>query len=226
MATQERREKMSLDHAYEVYCDTIKAGSSVELHAIAEAIKTVKSALKASSSGAVRLTDRLWYRIQQALFDKLLTNYSTKIQILDGDQKPVETGDAMPQDGSVRIYPIGLRRLDDWFEIPVLDLHEMTVIKVSKVRQQHGDELNREHFVDLHIECSGACMMPPEIVFGHERLRDETRQGHEIAFSEWWDLYWRAYCTPDSEELTTVRDRMATLESVWGDLSIVAAGVA
>lgn len=226
VTTQERREKMSLEHAYEVYCNTIKAGSSVELHAIVEAIKTVQNALQASSSGAVRLTDRLWYRIQQALFDKLLTNYSSKIEVLDSDQKRVPVSDSIHQTSTLKIYPEGLRRADDWFQIPVLDLHEMTVTKVSKVREQHGEVLNREHFVDLHIECAGACMMPPEVVFGHERLRDEARTGRESAFSEWWDLYWRAYCTPDSEELVTVRDRMATLESIWGDLSIVAAGVA
>ncbi|MBX3073101.1 hypothetical protein KF707_09760 [Candidatus Obscuribacterales bacterium] len=226
MAKQERREKMSLDLAYEVYCNTIKAGGSVELHAIAEAIKTVKSAMHASSSGAVRLTDRLWYRIQQALFDKILTNYSSRIEVLTYQQEPLSAGEEIPQTGLVRIYPEGLRRLDDWFELPVMDLHDMTVKKVSKVRAQHGDRLSHEYFIDLHIECAGACMMPPDIVFGHERLRDEARQGREIAFSEWWDLYWRAYCTPDPEELTTVRERMAMLESVWGDLSIVAAGVA
>ncbi len=226
MTTQERREKMSLERAYEVYCTTIKVESSVELHAIAEAIKTVQNALNASSEGAVRLTDRLWYRIRQALFDKLLTNYSIKLECLDAGGQPINLAEPVPNTAVFKIHPQGLRRLDDWFQLPVLDLHEMTVSKVSKVRELHGELLDKEHFVDLHIECAGACMMPPGIVFGHEKLRDETKQGRKVAYAEWWDLYWRAYCTPDPEELTSVRERMELLESVWGDLSIVAKGVA
>ncbi len=219
MTAQDRREKMSLERAYETYCTTIKVESSVELHAIAEAIKTVQNALTASSEGGVRLTDRLWYRIRQALFDKLLTNYSNELHPFDSSGTAVVASDSIPSEGIFKIRPNGLRRLDDRFEIPILDLHEMTVIKVSKVWELHGSSLNKDHFIDLHIECSGACMMPPGIVFGHERLREETKNGRKLAYTEWWDLYWRAYCTPDADELTTVRERMAMLESVWGDLS-------
>ncbi len=220
MKTQDRREKMSLDRAYEVYCTTIKLESSADLHAIVEALKTVQNALNASSQGAVKLTDRLWYRIRQALFDKLLTGYSNELDIFDQSGSPLLTGDSIPESGSLKINPEGLRRVDDRFHIPVIDLHEMTLIKLSKVWDLHGPSLRQEHFVDLHIECAGgACMLPANVVFGHERLREETKHGRRLAYTEWWDLYWRAYCTPDEEELSTVRERMAMLESIWGNLS-------
>lgn len=219
MTTQDRREKMSLERAYEIYCTTIKVESSVELYAIVEAVKTVQNALNAASGGGVRLTDRLWYRIRQALFDKLLTNHSIELEAFDSAGLAIPVGETIPNSGSFKIHPEGLRRLDDWFPVQILDLHEMTVIKVSKVWELHGAHLDKEHFIDLHIECAGACMMPPGVIFGHERLREETRAGRKLAYTEWWDLYWRAYCTPDTDELAIVRERMAMLESVWGDLS-------
>lgn len=226
MTTHDRRDKMSLERAYETYCTTIKLESSVELHAIAEALKTVQNALSASNEGGVKLTDRLWYRIRQALFDKLLTNYSVDLDVFDSTGMPIKTDDSIEATATFTIQPKGLRRADDRFHIPVLDLHEMTVLKVSKVWKLHGNRLCRDHFIDLHIECAGACMMPPDVVFGHERLKEETRLGRQFAYTEWWDLYWRAYCTPDDDELKIVRARMAMLESVWGDLSKVAAEVA
>ncbi len=220
MKTQDRRERMSLDRAYEVYCTTIKLESSADLHAIVEALKTVQHALNVSSKGAFKLTDRLWYRIRQALFDKLLTGYSNELVVFDESGAMLSIGDPISESGSLRINPEGSRRADDRFHIPVIDLHEMTLIKLSKVRDLHGANLRKEHFADLHIECAGgACMLPANVVFGHERLREETKHGRRLAYTEWWDLYWRAYCTPDEEELSAVRERMAMLESIWGNLS-------
>ncbi len=219
VTTEDRRDKMSLDRAYDVYFRTIKGGGD-DLFAIVQALKTVQHALDACQSGGIKLTERLWKKIQQALFDKLLTGHSNYLCVFDGSGVIVESGIALPDFGIFEIHPEGLRRDDDFFRAPIEGLHELTVMKVSRAWSLHGSMLKHEYFVNLQIECSGdACLMPPGIVFGHERLREETEEGRRSAYTEWWDLYWRAYCTPDEEEKEVVLDRMAMLEAVWGRLS-------
>jgi hypothetical protein len=67
-------------------------------------------------------------------------------------------------------------------------------------------------------QCSSAgCFLKPMVV-GQEVLKEESESGRSQAYSEWWELYWQAYCSPDRVEKTSIGKRMEELETLWGNL--------
>ena len=75
MGRTDRRERVALDQAYEFYKGTVGNGEIFTLHSLVNSLKTVTNALSASADGHLTLTTRLWLRIKQALFDKLITSF-------------------------------------------------------------------------------------------------------------------------------------------------------
>lgn len=219
MAKIERRERMALDRAYEVYRKAIQADVPSDLYSVVEALKTVQNAIDACRRGHTKLTGRLWRKIQQALYDRLITGFPSYVVVHQEGGKLLEARKPLPQRGFLELHPEGLKRNDDFFRIDFTDLHELTLSKLSKVLQESGPSIRTEDFLALSVECTDACPLPPTVVFGHERLYQEAIEARRQAYHEWWDLYWRAYCTPDPQERTSVQQAMVSLESVWGRLS-------
>ncbi len=216
MARSDRRERVALDQAYEFYKGTIGNNEAFTLHSLVNSLKTVSTAVAASTDGHLTLTTRLWMRIKQALFDKLLTSYPAYVIIYDGTNKPIETKQRIPDDGMIEIHPHGLRRDDDRFSIDLNQLHPLTKKHIQKVWFERGPDTKGEDF--SNYECDGNVCMPKLFVIGDEILQKEASNGKKAAYSQWWELYWQSYCTPDRKEKQQLTRQMNSLEAVWGNL--------
>ncbi|MFN8550633.1 MAG: hypothetical protein U0103_04015 [Candidatus Obscuribacterales bacterium] len=216
MARLDRREKVALDQAYEFYKSTIGSNEAFTLHSLVNSLKTVSVAVSASNDGHLTLTTRLWMRIKQALFDKLLTTHPAYVIIYDGSNAPIEPKQRIPDDGTIEIHPHGLRRDDDRFSIELKHLHPVTRKHIQKVWIERGPDTKSDDF--SNYECDGDVCMPKLFLIGDEVLQKEASNGKKEAYSQWWDLYWQSYCTPDRREKQQLTRRMNSLEAVWGNL--------
>lgn len=216
MARTDRREKVALDQAYDFYRSTVGSGENVSLHSLVSSLKTVSHALNASEQGQLKLTTRLWLRMKQALFDKLVTSFPAHVIIYDGSNKAIQPRQRIPEDGAIEIHPEGLRRDDDRFQIEIKHLHPLTKNHIQKVWQERGPITRQEDFSSY--ECTGDVCVPKLFVLGDEILQREASAGKRQAYEQWWELYWKAYCTPDRKEKLTLNKQMNCIENVWGNL--------
>jgi len=217
MARADRRDKVALDEAYSYYRTVIVEEGQCDLHKLVKSLKTVSRALHSSSNGLFKITHRLWRRIEQALFDKVITSFGGHVVMLDSEGAVLTAQDDLPKDCVIELHPEGLRRADDVFRMPLDDLSPLTQMQVAKLWKERGPSLRKEDFVSYDCESSGLCPMKPFAV-GHEVLQQEAVSGKKVAYKQWWELYWQAYCTPDVREKQMLVKQMVSLESVWGNL--------
>ncbi|HEY9678816.1 MAG TPA: hypothetical protein V6C76_12470 [Drouetiella sp.] len=216
MGRADRREKVALDQAYDFYKGTIAKNETFTLHSLVNSLKTVSTAINASTDGHLTLTTRLWMRIKQALFDKLITTYPAYVIIYDTNHKPIEQRQRIPDEGTIEILPHGLRRDDDRFSIDLTQLHPLTKKHIQKVWIERGPDTRGDDF--SNVECDGNVCMPKLFIIGDEILQQEASTGKRQAYTQWWELYWQSYCTPDRKEKQMLTKQMNSLEQVWGNL--------
>lgn len=213
----ERRERLALDDAYAFYRQTIHDERQMNLHGLVNSLKIVATALRKAEEGHFKLTTRLWMRIEQALFDKLLTTYPAYVVVTTPNGRALEPHKELPEDGTVELHPEGLKRNDDVFAMAVQHLHPLTRRRLNKVWLERGPITRREDFANLNC-ADGVCSINNTFIAGQEILEQEASNGKRHAMEQWWELYWQKYCTPDKKERQTLARQMAALESVWGDL--------
>jgi len=212
----DRRERAALDESYR-YCRGLeKSSEQPELYRLARCLKTMSAALGAADNGNFKLTRQLWRRVQQALFDKLITSFPGYLLVYGEDGGSLQPKSEFPDEGLVEFHPNGCRRTDDIFQMEIKHLYPGTQTCLTKAWKNKGAELTPGDFTAQ--ECAGgACPMKP-VVFGHDVLGAESEQGRDKAYHDWWDLYLQAYCTPDEQLQKVLYRRMDELESVWGNL--------
>ncbi|CAN5323373.1 hypothetical protein BH11CYA1_BH11CYA1_15450 [soil metagenome] len=218
MEKADRRDSVALDKAYEFYRETLSEGTN-DLHQVANSLKTVCHAINAAESGELELTLRLWQKIRQALFDKLLTNFSAYIVATGSDGQVLGHRELLPDDCTLELHPEGLRRDDDVFSIGIEELHPLTRSRLDKVWLERGPGTRREDFSNAS-ECEGGvCTMKPHtFIVGEEVLKTEANTGRQKAYDNYWRLYWQSYCSPSSREKQYLTRQMTSLEAVWGNL--------
>lgn len=214
MGRTERREKVALDQAYQFYKAALSEDANLDLHRLANSLKTVNTALAASEEGHLKITTRLWMRMRQALFDKLLTSFPAYLVVINKDGRAVEAGAELPDDGTLEIHPEGLRRDDDFFSMEIRQLHPSSKSRLTIIWTECRPITRREDFAA--IECAYGVCTPKLFVVGDEVLQTEASVGKRDAHQQWWDLFWRAYCTPDRKEKLSLGKQMARLECIWG----------
>jgi hypothetical protein len=219
MQRTERRDRVALDEAYDFYRQTVSDGSTQDLHRLANSLKTVCSALSAAEAGDLELTFRLWAKIRQALFDKLLTAFPAYVVAITPDGAALTAKVALPDGCTIELRPEGLRRDDDVFHMAIEELHPLTRTRLNKVWMDRGPATRKEDF-DHVIECSDdVCSFGPNtFVVGGEILAREAQSGRQRAYQDYWRLYWQSYCSPSSREKQYLTRQMASLEAVWGNL--------
>lgn len=215
MARMDRREKLALEDAYCFSKAVTKDGNTPDLYKLANSLKTIENALKFSNAGQFKLTTRLWKRIQELLFDKLITSYPAHIVVFTTNGQSLSNKEPIPDDAVIEIHPEGLRRADDVFRMEFCCLHPITQLRLRKAWIEGGAKMKPE---DIDIgDCKGVCV-PKSFIIGDEVLLNESQFGKQHAYEKWWELYWQAYCTNDRSEKQAIEKEMAMLEAVWGDL--------
>jgi len=213
---QDRRERLALDESYRYYRALEKDGLNPDLYQLVKCFKTVTAALGAADNGQFKLTRQLWRRIQQALFDKLVTTYPGYLMVSGEDGQAVSGKEGFPEEGMVEFHPDGCRRADDIFRMEIKHLYPGTQYCMGKTWQNKGPRISPEDFAGP--QCSNAgCFLKP-VVLGDEVLREESTSGRQEAYRQWWDLYQQAYCTRVDHEKHMIYRRMDELEQVWGNL--------
>lgn len=216
MTRAERRDRVALDEAYSYYRNAVVREENVELYQLVNALKTVSNALHSASESNFKLTTRLWLRIEQSLFDKLITSFSSHMVVLGPDGTALARGSQLPEGAMIELHPEGLRRTCDVFRMPVRDLPPLTQKQLERVWLERGPSLRREDFTLMSC-VDGVCAVKP-FAIGHEQLESEAHSGKQLAYQQYWELYWQAYCTDDAAERQLLSKQMSSLESVWGNL--------
>jgi hypothetical protein len=215
MGKLDRRAKLALDEAYRVFRVITKEEAPPDLFQLVRCLKTVGNALNGAIDGQLKLTVRLWRRIHLALFDKLFTSYPAHMVIYAADGSVVKPKKPIPEEGILEIHPEGLRREDDTFKMEIENLHPDTRQALNKIWTERGNSTRREDFANY--DCGEYCA-PKHFVIGDEVLTSESTKGKEQAYSQWWDLYWQAYCTSDQGAKRHILKQMESIEAVWGNL--------
>jgi hypothetical protein len=219
MQRTERRDRVALDEAYDFYRQTVSDGSTQDLHRLANSLKTVCSALSAAESGDLELTFRLWAKIKQALFDKLLTAFPAYVVAITPDGSALSPKTPLPDGCTIELHPEGLRRDDDVFHMAIEELHPLTRSRLNKVWLERGAATRKEDFDHMSDCAEGVCSYGPNsFVVGGEVLAQEAQSGRQRAYQDYWRLYWQSYCSPSSREKQYLTRQMASLEAVWGNL--------
>lgn len=216
MARLDRREKLALDESYKYYRSLDADGAEPNLYKLAHCLKTVNHAIELTGSHEFKLTVQLWKRIQQGLFDKLITNFSGYVIVSNGDGSAKQPKSDFPDVGMVEFHAEGLRRADDIFRMEIKHIYPATFYNLSKAWKKKGANLTPADFPKA--ECGdGGCFVKP-VLLGVEVLDNESKLGKEKAYHEWWDLYWQAYCTKSKNDRHTLYRKMDELELAWGNL--------
>ena len=216
MSRMDRRDKLALDESYRYYRLLDQHIESPDLYRLAHCLKVVSAALSIADNGHFKLTRQLWRRIQQAMFDKMITSFPGHLVVMgvEGEHVPPKT--KFPEEGYVEFYPERCRRADDVFRMEIKHLYPATIMNLGQAWFNKGASLTPEDFPAA--ECTDtACPMKP-MILGQEVLDEESTKGREKAYGEWWDLYWQAYCTKDKNMRTSLFKTMDQLEAVWGNL--------
>lgn len=217
MGRTDRRQRTALDEAYRYYNAVEAGGEPLEIYRLTKAVRTLAFALTFCDTGEFKLTRQLWKRLHQALFDKLITNFSGKIIVLDENRTALEPGATLPEAGFLDFLPDNCRRADDVNEIELVRLYPRTYNALKHVwEQRRSDTIQSGDFAGSDCD-GGVCFMKP-VVTGHEIMGEESRKGKDEAYSRWWELYWQAYCTANRRQQEVIMRQMSELEAVWGNL--------
>lgn len=216
MGRLDRREKLALDESYRYYL-TLESGEKPEVFKLTHSLRTLSTALSFPQHSDFKLTRQLWKRLQQFLFDRLLTSFSGELSVHRPDGTRVLPGRAIPPDGYVRFKTDGCRRLDDIAELEVRHIYPKTLKGLKRAWLTSSSRIRPADFEGID-ECSdGVCLMKP-VVVGASVLSEESRTSKDEAYRRFWDLYLQAYCTPRKHERAMIYKHMQQIESVWGDL--------
>jgi hypothetical protein len=219
VARTDRRQRLALDESYKYYKSLEKEGMYPSLYELAKSYKTVTAGLAFAESGhdaTFKMTRQLWKRMQQAMFDKMLTTFPGYLTITDEDGNAVEPHTPMPEAGVVQFLPDGCRRADDIFRMEIKHLYPGTQYCLGTAWKTRGAHIAPADFAGP--QCSNAgCFLKP-MLLGQEVLAEESTSGRQLAYSKWWDMYWQAYCSSDRHERTMLERRMEELENIWGEL--------
>lgn len=215
MPRTDRRERTALDEAYRYY-RKLDGGETPDIFRLNKAVKTLSFALAVSDISEFKLTKQLWRRLQQALFDKLITNFSGRIAILTEDRVPLEIRNPLPENGYIEFHPDKCKRLEDVNEIELSKLYPKTYSVIKKIWEERGSFIKPADFEGSDCE-GGVCAMKP-MVLGQEVLTAESTKGRADAHNRWWELYWQAYCTDNKRDQDLLSKQMNELEAIWGNL--------
>ncbi len=216
MGRQDRRERTALDEAFRYFRKLESGKEEADIFRLSKAVKTLSFALAVSDVSEFKLTKQLWKRLHQALFDKLITGFAGRIELLSASRLQLEILTAMPGDGYLVFYPELCRRDDDSNEIELSKLYPKTSSVVRTVWETRGAFIKPRDFEGGECE-GGVCYMKP-MVPGQEVLTEESKQGRSLAHDRWWELYWQAYCSGSKHEQELINKQMNDLEEVWGNL--------
>lgn len=212
----DRRTKLALDESYHYYLDLDKTDSPPDLFRLIKCLHTVEAALNMAEGTQFKLTKQLWKRINYALFDKLITSFPGYVLVVDGDGNRVKPKTAFPESGVVEFYPEGGRRKDDVFSLEIKNLYPATQYRLGIAWKARGAMVRPADFYGPLCTEQG-CFLKP-VVLGQEVLNKESLDGREKAYTDWWELYWQAYCAKGKQERTILYRQMDEIEQVWGDL--------
>ncbi len=212
----DRREKLALDESYRYYRDLDRGENAPELYKLVKCFKTVSAALKVADGDHFKLTKQLWRRMQQALFDRLITSFPGYVLVTDEGGNQIMPKTDFPDGGMVEFHPEGCRRADDVFRMEIKHLYPATQYRLSHAWKARGAMVRPADFGGPQCGEHG-CFLKP-VLLGQEVLNEESAAGKQQAYHEWWDLYWQAYCTSSRQEQTIIYRRMDELEQVWGNL--------
>jgi hypothetical protein len=217
MARIDRRGKLALDESYRYYRH-LETGAEPELFALTRSLCTLSHALYFAETGEFKLTRQLWRRLQQALFDRLLSSFHGRFTLMNADRVVVEFGTSVPEDGFISFRAEGCKRVEDVAMIEVSRLYPKMFVVISKAWAEGRTRLSPEEVAAMP-DCSdgGVCMMKP-VVLGRETLDAESKHGKTQAYRKWWELYWQAYCTPKKADRQDLYRHMLEIETVWGSL--------
>ena len=216
MGRTERRERTALDEAYRYYRQIDSGAESPDLYLLNKSVKTLSFALTFADTSEFKLTRQLWKRLHQALFDKLLSNFSGRLVIYDEERRPLEILNPLPDYGYLEFHPDRCRRNDDINDIELIRLYPKTQTVVKRLWEQKGSFIKPSDFEGGDCD-GGVCFMKP-MVTGHEILGEESRKGRDDAHHKWWELYWQVYCIANKKEQNQIQQQMNELEAVWGNL--------
>lgn len=220
MAKRDRRERVALDQAYRFYRTVANAKGEVDLYRLANALKTISHALRNSAYNEFKLTIRLWLRIEEALFDKLITTFPVHAAVLAPDGETLNHNQPLPEEGFIEVHPENLRRSDDVFVMELSRLHPSTRAQLAQLWIEHGPRIEMENFAtNISIDCTESFCVPKNFIPRLEVVEQEATSGKCWAYQKWWQLYWQAYCAPDNRERQLLNRQMSELEQVWGNLN-------
>lgn len=216
MARIDRRSRLALDESYRYYRH-LESGEEPELFQLSRSLNNVASALSNAHTSEFKLTQQLWRRLQEALFDRYINSFAGTFVISDEQGNVVPLGKPWAEAGYVRFQPEGCRRNEDVASIEIRRLYPVTY-DVLKNTWGFGSNRVEPRMFATAPQCSdGICAMRP-MVLGGERLQAESNEGKRIAYQRWWELYWQAYCTNSKQQRSELYRSMMQIESVWGDL--------
>lgn len=217
MARIDRRGKLALDESFRYYRH-LESGGEPGLFELTRSLRTLSNALYFAETGEFKLTRQLWRRLQQALFDRLVSSFSGRYVLMNAEREILEFGTSVPDDGFLSFRPDGCKRTDDVVMLEVSRLYPKTHVVISKLWAEGRTRIAPEDVAAVP-DCgdSGVCMMKP-VVLGSEKLDAESKDGKVVAYRKWWELYWQAYCTPKKAERQDLYKQMLDIEAVWGSL--------
>jgi hypothetical protein len=215
MGRQDRRERTALDQAYRYFRQLESGELAPDIFRLIQSVKTLSFALAVADVTEFKLTRQLWRRLHLSLFDRLVTNFSGRITILDEFRQFCEIRQEFPEYGYLQFYPDRCKRADDVTEIELGRLYPKTFNALQRVWQERAF-IKPADFEGSDCE-GGVCYMLP-MVPGQEVLGEESCRGHAEAHNKWWELYWQAYCCSDNQDKSRLARQMEELESVWGNL--------
>jgi hypothetical protein len=216
MGRTDRRERTALDEAYRYYIQLDNENLTPDIFRLNKSVKTLAFALAVADVGEFKLTKQLWKRLHQALFDKLITNFSGRIAILTEDRQELEIRNKLPETGFLVFYPDRCRRADDENEIELSKLYPKTLNAITHIWEERGAFIKPSDFEGGDCD-SGVCFMKP-MLLGQDKLNEESAKGRMDAHHKWWELYWQAYCTSNKRDQSILTKQMNELEAVWGNL--------
>jgi hypothetical protein len=216
MGRQERRERTALDEAYRYFRQLDSGEQAPDIFRLNKAVKTLSFALAVSDISEFKLTKQLWKRLHQALFDKLISNFSGRLVIWDEDRNACEIRNPLPESGYLEFYADRCKRTDDIVDIELSKLYPKTQKVIKHVWETRGAFIKPSDFEGQDCD-GGVCFMKP-MVLGQEVLGEESSRGRADAHNRWWELYWQAYCAPNKHDQELLTRQMNDLESLWGNL--------
>ncbi len=218
MARVDRRSRWALDESYRYY-RVLESGAEPGLFELNRSLSTLSHALYFAETGEFKLTRQLWRRLQQALFERLVTNFPGQFRFMRPESRAVvEPSAEIPEDGFISFHAHGSKRTEDIALIEISRLYPKTLMAIRRAWAEGRSIVDPKDFnlPDCDRD-TGICALRP-MVLGHEVMSEESRSGKEDAYQKWWGLYLQAYCTPSKRDRSMLYQHMVEIEEVWGNL--------